>query len=225
MSRLSVYYDRDASTLAARYETVSFEMVHGPILRFLPHPGANIADVGAGGGRDARALAEMGYHVLAIEPSIEMRQHGVPRSPPNLRWCDDSLPGLKRVRSTARRFEFVLCSAVLMHLEAEALPACFEALAALLSEHGHLAISLRDERLGDPEGLYFDHSPETVLSAAASTRLQLMAQGSSSDSLARSDVLWRWFIFIANDARGIDLAQSGSANELQNPDCLSQEEE
>lgn len=200
MSRLAAYYDRDASDLAARYETVSFGTVHAPILRFLPPAGTRIADIGAGAGRDARALSALGYEVLAVEPSIEMRRQANPNTGPGLEWCDDRLPDLRRVRSLGRRFDFVLCAAVLMHLEAEALPTSFEALASLLSKTGRLAVSLRDARQGDPEGLYFDHTPTTVLGAAASARLDLLAQGSSSDNLARSDVLWRWFVFERADA-------------------------
>ncbi|MFN6985163.1 MAG: hypothetical protein ACK4OI_10000, partial [Rhizobium oryzihabitans] len=117
-----------------------------------------------------------------------------------LEWCDDRLPDLRRVRSMGRRFDFVLCAAVLVHLEAEALPASFDALAALLTKTGRLAVSLRDARPGDPEGLYFDHSPAAVLSAATSARLNLLAQGSSSDNLARTDVHWRWFVFTRAEA-------------------------
>lgn len=200
MSRLAAYYDRDASDLAARYETVSFGTVHAPILPFLPPVGAHIADIGAGAGRDARALSALGYEVLAVEPSTEMRRQANPSTGAGLEWCDDRLPDLRRVRSMGRRFDFILCAAVLMHLEAKALPASFEALAALLSKTGRLAVSLRDARQGDPEGLYFDHTPATVLSASASARLDLLAQGSSSDNLARSDVLWRWFVFERADA-------------------------
>lgn len=41
-------------------------------------PGSTLLDVGAGTGKYARALADCGYRVLAIEPSTVMREQSVP---------------------------------------------------------------------------------------------------------------------------------------------------
>jgi SAM-dependent methyltransferase len=41
-------------------------------------PGAIVADVGAGSGNYSRALAERGYRVKAVEPSVVMREQAAP---------------------------------------------------------------------------------------------------------------------------------------------------
>ncbi len=50
-------------------------------------PGSTIADIGAGTGNYAIALANSGFRIMAIEPSEEMRRQAVPHQ--NVRW----LPG------------------------------------------------------------------------------------------------------------------------------------
>ncbi|WP_052149421.1 hypothetical protein [Sphingomonas sp. Ant20] len=55
------YYDRDAALFATRYDSVSFEDVHWAIAPFLPPAGSAVLDVGAGSGRDARALQPWDY--------------------------------------------------------------------------------------------------------------------------------------------------------------------
>ncbi len=195
MSRLTTYYTRGAPALAERYEAVSFESVHAPILDHLPAPGAHIADIGAGTGRDARALARMGYQVLAVEPSAAMRAQIADAEPEGLRWCDDHLPALAKLRGKDGAFDFVLCSAVLMHLPPADLPLALARMAALLAPDGRLAVSLRDARPGDPAGLYFDHDFDAVRAAAGRAGLRSIGSGHSGDSLNRADVVWRWFVF------------------------------
>lgn len=195
MSRLAAYYAQEAPDLAARYETVSFERVHAPLLPFLPLPGARVADIGAGAGRDARALVALGYEVLAVEPSPEMRGQSHEPQVAGLRWCDDRLPQLARVHALNLQFDFILCSAVLMHLRAPALPLAFRTMSSLLTSDGRIAVSLRRSRPGDPLGLYFDHPAKLLLDSATAAGLSLLAQGSSADALARTDVKWSWFVF------------------------------
>ena len=67
-------YDRQAASLAARYETTSAEAVHAALLAYLPGGPSRIAlDVGAESGRDAAWLASKGFEVVAAEPSMGMR--------------------------------------------------------------------------------------------------------------------------------------------------------
>ena len=47
-------------------------------------PGSTIADIGGGTGNYSRSLANLGYKVLAVEPSEEMRKQAVPNK--NVRW-------------------------------------------------------------------------------------------------------------------------------------------
>lgn len=63
---------------------------------------AKIADIGAGTGSYALALAESGYHVLAIEPSATMRSQAIAH--PSIQWIDgyaENLPLPNQVAEAA----------------------------------------------------------------------------------------------------------------------------
>ena len=61
-------YGEHAMALAERYESISFADVHAEVAHLIPPAPARIADIGAGSGRDAAALARMGHQVIAVEP-------------------------------------------------------------------------------------------------------------------------------------------------------------
>jgi 2-polyprenyl-3-methyl-5-hydroxy-6-metoxy-1,4-benzoquinol methylase len=196
MNLVSAHYADAAARLKDRYASVRFEEVHGPRLPYLPVPGAWVADIGAGSGRDAEALADRGYRVAAVEPSAAMRLHaGLMDARKGVRWFDDRLPNLADLREAGTLFEFILCSAVLMHLAADDLELAFQSLADLTAPGGHLAVSLRSPRADDHPGVYSDHSPPSILAAAEGAGLRLVEQGSPLDALSRADTTWRWYVF------------------------------
>ncbi len=57
----------------------------------LSHP-ATVADIGAGTGNYSRALAELGFHVEAVEPSGVMRGQAIPHA--SVRWHEGVAEGL-----------------------------------------------------------------------------------------------------------------------------------
>lgn len=196
MTSISDHYAHSAARLRDQYNSVGFDQVHAGILPFLPIIGSRIADIGAGAGRDAKALADRGYAVTAVEPSAAMRRHaGLIDNRQNLRWVEDSLPDLERLRSSGERFEFILCSAVLMHVGADQLQRCFESLASLMTSCGKLAVSVRSPRENDDLELYVDHTPSEILAAGRRAGLHSIASGTAGDLLLRSDVAWSWFLF------------------------------
>jgi protein-L-isoaspartate O-methyltransferase len=66
-------YAEAADELVERYESISFADCHRPVLHLIPRLPGRILDIGAGTGRDAAALAEMGHTVLAVEPTAAFR--------------------------------------------------------------------------------------------------------------------------------------------------------
>jgi len=58
---------------------MSFADLHSDVARLLPKAPAFILDVGAGSGRDAASLAEMGHSIAAVEPVDELRNCGSTR--------------------------------------------------------------------------------------------------------------------------------------------------
>lgn len=186
------YYDRDAAGFAARYDSVSFAAVHPLLGRYLPARGAAL-DIGAGSGRDARALAAHGLDVTAVEPSIGLRSIGA-ASASGIRWIDDRLPNLARIADFGR-FDLVLCSAVLMLVPPTDLTKSFVTMAQFLAPGGRIGINVRQPMSGEPVDIFFAHSDDEILAAAAAAGLVCLDRAEAGDALGREPYRWRSFIF------------------------------
>lgn len=188
------YYDRDAARFAERYDSVSFGEVHSAIAQFLPPSDGAVLDVGAGSGRDARALAAMGFSVTAIEPAADLRR-AASRQPngEKVRWLDDRLPDLTQLAD--EKFAFILCSAVMMLLPPADLAASMSRMAGLLEPGGRLAMSVRNAVPAEPAGLVHAHSSAQIRAAAAAAGLDPIFERTLPDALGRSPYTWRSFVF------------------------------
>ena len=180
-------YAEEAATLGRRYEAITFEAAFGNFLPYMPEPPCQVADIGAGTGRDAAWLAERGYEVTAVEPVPEMRAvarqlHG----DASVRWIDDALPGLHKLSG---EFGLVLMRAVWMHLDASERARALPRIAALLAEGGRVMITLRHGPV--PAGRrMFEVAPEEIIDAAAPLGLKLLDLGHGGDTLGRAGVTW-----------------------------------
>lgn len=190
------HFEREATELASQYDSISFNAVHGAIARYLPLPPAQILDIGAGSGRDARALAALGYSVVAVEPSAAFRAIAAASSPqPGISWLEDRLPRLASLSTHAGAFDFVLCSAVLMYVAPRDLAESLAAMGRLLAPNGHLAISVRDPAPNEPEGLLHRHADSAIVTAAEKAGLRLAERSERGDALGRAANLWRSLVF------------------------------
>ncbi len=184
------HYEQHAGQLVTQYESLAFENVHAALLDLLPEPGATILDVGAGSGRDAAWFASNGYDVVAVEPSDAMRTHAraLHRSS-RIHWLSDSLPELAQVRRLGLTFDFILLSAVWMHVPPASRARALRKLATMLSPSGRIAISLR---LGEPDTARAMHavSLSELSSLAQQFGLRLIRATESADRLGRAGVSW-----------------------------------
>lgn len=187
------FYDRLGPELAQSYDRVTFEAVHGPMLHHFPPIPADVLDIGAGSGRDALALEKIGYTVTAVEPAATLRNLGQSRSA-TARWVDDRLPELASLRAEKGRFDFILCSAVLMSVEPDRLGLAFEIMALLLRQNGKLMISIRAPSLTDVPGILHNHSGGALGEAAANAGLRLIETQQLQDALGRAHN-WRVFVY------------------------------
>ncbi|WP_399942848.1 class I SAM-dependent methyltransferase [Streptomyces sp. BBFR25] len=183
------YYAQNAGTLGQRYGSVTFEEVHGGVVDLLPPAPARVLDVGAGTGRDAAALAQRGYQVVAAEPVRELQEVARSLHPSeNVCWVEESLPELSRLQGP---FELALLSAVWMHLPPPVRDQAMERLAALLAPSGLLIISLR--RGAPPtDRVMFDVPAEEVVrdgERAGLKLVRLVEEG--TDRLGRAEVWWQ----------------------------------
>ncbi|MEV5595056.1 class I SAM-dependent methyltransferase [Streptomyces sp. NPDC052496] len=192
------YYAQAAAALAERYESVRFETVHRDFLPLLPAAPARVADIGAGTGRDAAALAALGHDVLAVEPVPELRRVARRLHPsPAIRWLADSLPALSRLGDDAGRFDAILLSAVWMHLEEPDRPAAMRRLHTLLAPGGRLLLSLRHGPPPPDRQMYDIPAPETI-TLATHHGLRPLRSSTAQDHLGRDTVHWTSLAFEKN---------------------------
>lgn len=136
---------------------MSFEEVHQSWIDFLPsvisNPNARILDLGAGSGRDAKYLSDLAQEthleknniqVIAVEPAIELLKLGQQTTAgTKVKWLNDSLPALSLVTKLEVSFDFILLSAVWMHIAASERARAIRKLANILKPGGKIVISLR----------------------------------------------------------------------------------
>jgi 2-polyprenyl-3-methyl-5-hydroxy-6-metoxy-1,4-benzoquinol methylase len=184
-------YDARSMHFFETYESLEFQSMHKAFLRFLPREGARCLDVGAGSGRDAAAMARLGYRVTAVEPSAGLRKLAERHHDGlSIDWIDDSLPELNAVKARGLKYAFILLSAVWMHIYPEGRHKSLETLAELLEPEGYLAMTLR---LGTPdtERTMFPVSSSELVRQAAVLGLKPRYVGRPTrDSLHRGDVQW-----------------------------------
>jgi len=196
-------YSRHAKRFFDQYQAMRFDDVHVGWLSQLPeHPGFAL-DVGAGSGRDAGALAERGWEVLAVEPAQGLRDLGVQATAGRaVQWMEDRLPELASVRALSYRFDLILVSAVWMHLAPTQRERAFRILTELLSPGGTLVITLRHGP-GDDERTFYDTDRQELEGLARKRALVTTHAGADDDRLQRADVWWETMVFrLPDDGTG-----------------------
>lgn len=147
---------------------------------FVPGP---TADVGCGAGRDTAWLAAHGYDAIGFDASPALLAEAARRYPA-LRYREAALPELAGVDDG--QFANVLCETVIMHLDADAIPAAVRKLVAILRPGGVLYLSWRvtndaDKRDGNGR-LYCAFAPDLVVRALGAAEVLLDDEATSRSS-------------------------------------------
>jgi SAM-dependent methyltransferase len=197
------WYDANAEVVAERYESVAPKNVHSWLIDLLPSRPAAILDVGAGSGRDAAWLSTLGYDVVAVEPSAEMRAKAQALHPDvPVRWISDSLPALQRTFKTGLSFDFILLSAVWMHVPPSDRARAFRKLINLLKPGGVIAVTLRDGPAERERGIHEVSSTE-VETLAREHGAFVERTIADEDRLGRKEVHWIQIAFrLPDDGTG-----------------------
>lgn len=191
--RSVLFYDRAAARFADIYESTTFDQVHAGILGILPTTLADVLDVGAGSGRDAAALAQRGHRVTAVEPSVGLLNEAMRRhAGESIRWIKDSLPALSELGH--QQFDFILVSAVWMHLAIRERSTAMRRLAALLRSGGCLVITLRHGPIDEERAITSVSSEETIAEGKHFS-LVLERVFEEPDVLGRPDISWSTVAF------------------------------
>jgi SAM-dependent methyltransferase len=189
------YYDVHAQQLTEQYESLEAHAVHQWLMDLLPTgPNSRALDVGAGSGRDAAWLVSRGFEVWAVEPSELMRQEAQKRhAEASITWLDDHLPELEHTRMATSQqgvsFNFILMSAVWMHLAPQLRATAFKNLMGLLAEGGLLAVTLRCGPAPAEREMY-EVNEEEIRQLSTEYRATVLRCLSAPDQSGRSEISW-----------------------------------
>jgi 2-polyprenyl-3-methyl-5-hydroxy-6-metoxy-1,4-benzoquinol methylase len=187
-------YAAAAPELIDRFNAVSSSDLFKPIIDLLPLSRVRAVDIGAGPGRDAAWLANMGHAVLAVEPVKQFRDAGVSvHSSSKIEWIDDRLPDLVE---TKRRgpFDLILLCAVWQHLDDLQRLVAMRSLAELTAPGGLVVMSLRHGPSA-PERTVHPVVPQETVDAASREGFTLLrrVEAESVQPANRSNsVHWTW---------------------------------
>ncbi|MEN0068553.1 MAG: class I SAM-dependent methyltransferase [Myxococcota bacterium] len=154
-------YAEQSSALFERYEAVDPAKLYAWLTPDFPEAPADVIDIGAGTGRDAGWLANLGHRVVAVEPVPELREGArLLHSHPHIRWVDDHLPHLSNLGDLT--FDLILLSAVWMHFDREERAASMATLARLARPHACLGLSLRHGPIPEGRRMFDVSKAETI---------------------------------------------------------------
>jgi SAM-dependent methyltransferase len=161
-------YDAAAKRFAAEWMSKTPALIQSLVSRYFLAPGL-VMDVGAGTGRDVQWLREKGFAVRGVDASKTLLE--LARSlNPDVVFVHDSLPELARVEDAS--VDFVLCSAVLMHVAKSDVGRAVRSLLRIVVPGGRIICSIRpsmesSERESDGR-LYTNISKQELVEAFTS---------------------------------------------------------
>ncbi|NBQ73259.1 MAG: class I SAM-dependent methyltransferase [Gammaproteobacteria bacterium] len=157
----------------------------------MPETPGRACDIGAGTGRDAHWLADMGWQVTAVEPEAAFRRRASLDCHEQIDWLDDCLPALTSLLALKPQFHLILLSAVWMHLPESEREQALSVLSELLASDGVLVISLRHSHAEERQERGIFPVSVAELERLASTRgLAVMSVTQRADQHGRDHVSW-----------------------------------
>ena len=178
---------------AARYESIDPGQANAWLEPYIPREPATILDVGAGSGRDAAWLASKGHHVIAVEPSCDMRREAERfHSRSAFTLVADRLPDIKETSRSGLSFDLILLNAVWMFIPRTERERSIRKLIALLKPRGVIAISFRTP-CESHRGMHPVSVPE-IEQLALSHGAYVESTEKSSDFLGRPGVEWHQMV-------------------------------
>ncbi|PCI04366.1 MAG: SAM-dependent methyltransferase [Hyphomicrobiales bacterium] len=158
-------YSEQSAELLSRYDNILFEDVHASVMHLIPKTSGMALDLGAGTGRDAAHLTGLGHKVVAVEPTDEFR-NSASRRYPHIEWIDDALPELGKLADRIGQFDFIMATAMWMHLDEAERKISMHNVAELLKPEGLLIMSIRCGPTPAGRLMYDVSASETKLLAA-----------------------------------------------------------
>lgn len=176
---------------------IDFTELHKDFLQFIPKQKSRILDFGAGIGRDAAVLTNMGHLVTAVEPTEEFRAVGKSLyGAQSINWIDDSLPELLSLENQNNHFDFILASGVWHHLDHSEQYYSMLRISKLLSLNGIFALTLRHGPAGVGKHVFSIDSDQTIRNAKSCGLKTLVAVKNQPSLMKNKEkVSWTKLVF------------------------------
>ncbi len=184
-------YNQEAESIAQLHATLTPHRIYELINRYFIKEGSTI-DIGCGIGRDTHWLTQQGFPATGVDASQQMLKQAQALYPDG-NFFQDELPDLKQLAEA--RFQNILCSAVLMHLNPLDLHTACHRLLQLLNVCGCLIISFRDthESSNREKGkLYQTIHIEDFLKIFKDKQCKILVQESETEALR--NLTWHNFV-------------------------------
>jgi SAM-dependent methyltransferase len=196
-------YTLKAKEFAFAYNALDPNELHSNWKHLIDSQQGLCLDIGAGSGRDANWLANMGHEVFAIEPSPGMRKLGMEKyKNPKIHWMNDSLPDLKKLFQLNLKFNLILINAVWMHIPKSKRARTLRKIGSLLAPGGIVVITLRDGPCNDGRTMYEVTEEELSILARQNT-LETLLINKHPDQMNRKEVSWKTVVLrLPDDGTG-----------------------
>jgi 2-polyprenyl-3-methyl-5-hydroxy-6-metoxy-1,4-benzoquinol methylase len=126
------YYSTKAAALAEKYATASPGYTR--YYRNKPDKQLKLLDIGCGSGRDLAEFQEAGFEITGVDVSKEMLTQAELKYPQvSGKLINSGLPALSGVTG---KFDIILCSGVIQHIQTQYLYESFRTISSLLNDEG-----------------------------------------------------------------------------------------
>lgn len=188
-------YNQTAGKLADIYNAMSSSEVLPGLEECLPDPkGKNLwaLDIACGSGRDAKWLAQKGFHVIACDGAPEMIKLAEEKQAhERVNYLVDLMPKLENVRATGQKFDVITISAAWMHLDKVERKQMFGTLCDIANEGALAYISLR-QGPSPADRPMFSVTVEELEELAEKEGKILKNAGTAEDKQNRDGVSWSY---------------------------------
>ena len=197
------FYNQHAKTQSDLYEAADMSVMYRRLEAVVP-PHSRILEIGCGSGRDARALADMGFSVVATDASNGMIQEAKRRAEGkrgDLSFVCLPFPipeGLSLFKE--QRFDLVLAVAVLMHMLPEERVQTLKQIQRTLKPNGLFYCTFKKQQSKDVR-LYQEICSSDLESECLHCGLQKLFKWEDVDMLGR-DTCWTSALFVKGASEG-----------------------
>lgn len=187
-------YNRDAERLAKTYNSKSTPELSPDfareVLKLQGKDNLWALDIGCGSGRDAVWMAEQGFNVVGVDGSADMlEQAKLEKSHRLIQYLLDVAPDLENLKALAKKFDIILMSAFLFHLDVDERQVFYKNLKELTKEGTYVYMTLRHGPV--PEGRKMFEVPlEELEELAREQGINFNYLGRKEDPLGREDISW-----------------------------------